>query len=128
MKSFAEQRKQYHNRTLTVRPEHKGAKDELHMVERNILALYSQVTKNGAEDAVYMSRRVAQAIGLYLPGTQKADVVQSEEVIASLIKRDYLMMYKLGDKMMIKYQVKAEPVAKQDSSNGISGSSSLFDI
>jgi len=122
MKSFTEQRKEYHKFPLTIKPEHKGAKDELHMVERNILAFYSQITRNGSQDVKYMSRRVAQAIGLYVPGTKKADVDQSEEVITSLIKRDYLMIYKLGDDMMIKYQVKAEPV----SSEGTSGTSKLF--
>ena len=122
MKSFTEQRKEYHKFPLTIKPEHKGANDELHMVERNILAFYSQITRNGSQDVKYMSRRVAQAIGLYVTGTKKADVDQSEEVITSLIKRDYLMIYKLGDDMMIKYQVKAEPV----SSEGTSGTSKLF--
>ena len=122
MSTFNEQRKKYHKYPLTIRPEHKGAKDELHMVERNILAFYAQITKNGTEDVIYMSRRVAQSIGLYLPNTKQADVMQSEEVIESLIKREYLMMYKLGKDTMIRYQVKAEP----KSSEGTSGTSQLF--
>jgi hypothetical protein len=125
MSTFNEQRKKYHKYTLTIRPEHKGAKDELHMVERNILAFYAQITRNGTEDVIYMSRRVAQSIGLYLPNTKQADVMQSEEVIASLIEREYLMTYKLGKDIMIRYQVKAEPAAPK-SSTPLAGTSGLF--
>lgn len=126
MSTFNEQRKKYHKYTLTIRPEHKGAKDELNMVERNILAFYAQITRNGTEDVIYMSRRVAQSIGLYVPGTrQKADVKQSEEVILSLVKREYLKMSTFGNDIMISYLLKPEPVTPK-SSTPPAGTSGLF--
>ena len=127
MKNYNEQRKEYHKFPLTIRPEHKGAKDELHMVERNILAFYAAITKNGNQDVIYMSRRVAQSIGLYLPGTQKADVKQSEEVILSLVKKEYLKMTTFGKDIMISYNVKAEPVAPK-LAEPLPGTKTLFDI
>tara|TARA_R110000787_G_scaffold22835_6_gene65969 strand:- start:2604 stop:2990 length:387 start_codon:yes stop_codon:yes gene_type:complete len=126
-RTLKEQRAYYHSKPLNIQPEHKGAKDELHMVERNILALYKQITFSGSQDVVYMSRRVAQSIGLYLPGTQKADVKQSEEVILSLVKKEYLKMTTFGKDIMISYNVKAEPVAPK-LAEPLPGTKTLFDI
>ena len=124
-RTLKEQRAYYHSKPLTICPEHKGAKDELHMVDRNILALYKQITFSGSMDVVYMSRRVAQSIGLYLPGTKTADVKQSEEVILSLVEREYLTMTTFGKDIMISYNVKPEPAAPK-SAEAPAGTSGLF--
>ena len=125
-RTLKEQKGHYHRIPLTICAEHKGANDELSMVERNILAFYKQITISGSMDVKYMSRRVAQSIGLYVPGTrQKADVKQSEEVILSLVEREYLKMSTFGNDIMISYLLKPEPAAPK-SSTSPAGTSGLF--
>lgn len=127
MRSFKQQQTDYHGYSLTIHPEHKGQKDELHMIERNFLAFYKQITKNGKEDVKYMSRRLAQCTGFYEYGTKKANTKQAELVVAELVKKEYLVMYKLGDDMMIKYNVKEEPAAPK-TAQPPKGTSAIFDI
>lgn len=113
MRTFKQQQADYHNFPLTILPEHKGEKDELHMVERNFLAFYKQITKNGTQDVIYMSRRVAQSTGLYEYKTKKPNIAEAELVILDLVEREYLMMYKQGGVDYIKYNVIVKPAAPE---------------
>ncbi|MAO20386.1 MAG: hypothetical protein CMJ25_06490 [Phycisphaerae bacterium] len=127
MRSFKQQKKDYHGYSLTIFPEHKGKKDELHMIERNFLAFYKQLTKNGTEDIKWMSRRLAQGTGFYVYGTRKANVKDAERIVLDLVKRDYLVMYTQKDVVYIKYNVKPEPAAPKVEQPP-KGTSPIFDI
>lgn len=122
MNTFKQQQNEYHKFPLNIQPEHKGKKDELHMIERNFLAFYKQITHNGTSDAKYMSRRLAQSTGLYEFGTVKPQIQQAERIVEGLVKKGYLEMYKLGDDIMIKYTVKTEPKVLEP----LPGTSGLF--